>query len=70
MDSVLITALSIVLILIFTFFIGIRKIANEKIRINRELCNEKIRYTKEKTQVWLDAEKEKKDLGIFTSPPK
>jgi hypothetical protein len=70
MDSVLITILGIALILVFAFFIGIGKIADEKIRINRHLCDEKIRYTKEKTKIWLDAEKEKKDLGIFTSPPK
>lgn len=67
---ILIIILGIVLILVVSFFIGIRKIADEKIRINRELCDEKIRYTKEKTKIWIDAEKEKKDLGIFTSPPK
>jgi hypothetical protein len=69
MESVLIVVLGIALILVFAFFIGIGKIADEKIRINRHLCDEKIRYTREKTKIWLDAEKEKKELGITNSPP-
>ena len=69
MEYLLISVLGIALILVFAFFIGIGKIADEKIRINRHLCDEKIRYTKEKTKIWLDAEKKKKDLGITNSPP-
>ena len=68
MEYLLISVLGIALILVFAFFIGIGKIADEKIRINRHLCDEKIRYAKKKTEIWFDTEckllQKKKDLGF------